>query len=319
MAGVFLENPIIAKGIRMLNKLIAGILPHMPKKLVWLFSKEYIAGETLEQAIANAKRLNAEGILTTIDVLGEFITTLAEAEANKKEYLEVIEAAEKAGVKGNYSLKPTFFGLLLNKDVAYQHIRQVVAKAASHNNFVRIDMEDSPCTDMEIDLYRRLKQEFPGNVGLVVQAYLKRTHGDIEGLRDLNSPEHPVNLRVCKGIYVEPESIAYKKYHEINEHFLDDVEYMFQQKMYPAIATHDVPVIEGAYRLIDKYQVSPDKYEFQMLYGVTPALRKSILDKGHRMRVYVPFGKQWFGYCTRRLKENPQMAGVILKALFNKG
>ncbi len=303
----------------MLNKMIAGLLPHMPKKLVWIFSKEYIAGETLEEAIANAKRLNAEGIKTTIDVLGEFITTLEEARANKEEYLQVIEEAEKAGVDGNYSLKPTFFGLLLDKNVAYQHIREVVVKAASYNNFVRIDMEDSPCTDMEIDMFRKLKNEFPANVGLVVQAYLKRTRRDIENLKDLNSPEHPVNLRVCKGIYVEPDAIAYKKYQEINSHFLDDLEYMFQEGMYPAIATHDVPVVEGAYKLIEKYNVPKEKYEFQMLYGVTPALRKSILDQGHSMRVYVPFGKQWFGYSTRRLKENPKMAGVIIKALFRKG
>jgi proline dehydrogenase len=303
----------------MINKIIAGLLPHMPKKLVWMFSKEYIAGENLAQAIANAKKLNAQGILTTLDVLGEFITTLAEAEANKKEYLDVIEQAEKAGVKGNYSLKPTFFGLLLDKNVAYGHIREVVAKASYFGSFVRIDMEDSPCTDMEIELYRKLKAEFPANVGLVIQAYLKRTLNDLDNLKDINTIEHPVNLRVCKGIYVEPESVAYKKYAEINEHFLKDIEYMFQQKMYPAIATHDIPVIEGAYRLIEKYNVSRDSYEFQMLYGVTPALRRSILEKGHRMRVYVPFGKQWFGYCTRRLKENPQMAGVILKALFMKG
>jgi proline dehydrogenase len=299
--------------------MIAGLLPHMPKKLVWMFSKEYIAGETLEEAIINAKKLNAEGIKTTIDVLGEFITTLEEAEANKEEYLQVIEEAEKAGVDGNYSLKPTFFGLLLDRDVAYRHILEVVAKAATYGNFVRIDMEDSPCTDMEIDMYRKLKEEFPANVGLVVQSYLKRTHKDIENLKDINGPEHPVNLRVCKGIYVEPESIAYKDYREINTHFLDDVEYMFQEGMYPAIATHDQPLIEGAYKLIDKYKVPNDKYEFQMLYGVTPALRKSILDKGHRMRVYVPFGKQWFGYSTRRLKENPKMAGVVIKALFRKG
>lgn len=306
-------------GGSMFNKLIASVLPHMPKKLVWMVSKEYIAGETLDEAIANAKKLNAEGIMTTIDVLGEFITTLEEARANKEEYLQVIEAAEKAGVDGNYSLKPTFFGLLLDKDVAYEHIREVVAKAASYDNFIRIDMEDSPCTDMEIDMYRRLKEEFPANVGLVVQSYLRRTHKDIENLKDINDPEHPVNLRVCKGIYIEPEEIVYENYHEINSHFLDDIEYMFQEGMYPAIATHDVPVVEGAYKLIEKYQVSKDKYEFQMLYGVTPALRKSILDKGHRMRVYVPFGKQWFGYSTRRLKENPKMAGVIIKALFKKG
>jgi len=284
-----------------------------------MFSNEYIAGETLDEAIAIARILNAEGVKTTLDVLGEFITTLEEAQANKEEYLEVIEAAEQAGVDGNYSLKPTFFGLLLDKEVAYRHIREVVAKAASYDNFVRIDMEDSPCTDMEIDIYRRLKKEFPANVGLVVQAYLKRTRRDLEDLKDINTPEYPVNLRVCKGIYVEPEAIAYKDYHEINSHFLDDIDYMFQEGMYPAIATHDLPVIEGAYRLIDKHKAAKDKYEFQMLYGVTPALRKSIVDKGHHMRVYVPFGKQWFGYCTRRLKENPKMAGVIIKALFNKG
>ena len=302
----------------MLNKLIARVLPFMPKRLVWLVSKQYIAGETLEEAIGNAKKLNEEGMLTTIDVLGEFITTLEEAEQNKREYLQVIEAAEAAGVEGNYSLKPTFFGLLLDKEAAFHHIREVVEKAASYNNFIRIDMEDSPCTDMEIEIFRRLKAEFPANVGLVVQAYLKRTQQDIANLRDLNSPENPVNLRVCKGIYVEPATIAYQKYEKINEHFLKDIEYMFQENMYPAIATHDIPVVEGSYKLIEKYNVPPEKYEFQMLYGVTPALRKSIMDKGHRMRVYVPFGRQWFGYSTRRLKENPAMAGVIIKALFKK-
>ena len=177
----------------MINKMIAGILPHMPKKLVWMFSKQYIAGETVEEAILNAKNLNKEGILTTIDILGEFITTLEEAETNKQEYLEVIKAAEKAGVNGNYSLKPTSFGLLIDKDVAYNYIREVVVKAVSFENFVRIDMEDSPCTDMELDMFRKLKEEFPKNVGLVVQSYLKRTHQDILDLKDLNSEDSPVN------------------------------------------------------------------------------------------------------------------------------
>ncbi|OEU57561.1 MAG: proline dehydrogenase [Desulfobulbaceae bacterium S3730MH12] len=303
----------------MINKFFAGILPHMPKKLVWVFSKQYIAGETVEEAIANAKKLNKEGILTTIDILGEFITTLEEAEANKQEYLEVIDAAEKAGVEGNYSLKPTSFGLLLDERIAYEHIREVVVKAASFNNFVRVDMEDSPCTDMELDMYRKLKEEFPENVGLVIQSYLKRTHQDIKDLRDLNSEDAPVNLRLCKGIYIEPEEIAYQKYEEVNEHFLADLELMFKEEMYPAIATHDTPLVEGAYKLLQKYEVPKEKYEFQMLFGVTPALRQSILDRGHRMRVYVPFGKQWFGYSTRRLKENPKMAGVVIKALFKKG
>lgn len=303
----------------MINKLISHILPYMPKKLVWVFSKEYIAGETIEDAIAAAKNLNSEGIMTTIDVLGEFIKNLDEAEENKKEYLEVIDAAEKAGVDGNYSLKPTSFGLLLDKEVCYGHVREIVAKAAEYNNFVRIDMEDSPCTDLEIELFRRLKTEYPHNVGLVLQSYLKRTHQDIKDLKDLHSADNPLNFRLCKGIYVEPASIAYKKYEDINTHFLEDIELMFQEGMYPAIATHDKPIIDGSYELIQEYGAEPGKYEFQMLYGVTPALRKSILDKGHRMRVYVPFGKEWFGYSTRRLKENPKMASVIIKAIFYKG
>jgi proline dehydrogenase len=301
------------------NKLISNILPYMPKKLVWQFSKDYVAGETIEDAVKAAKKLNEEGILTTIDVLGEFITNLDEAEANKNEYLEVIEKAEKAGVKGNYSLKPTFFGLLLDKEVAYKHIREVVEKAASYNNFVRIDMEDTPCTDMEIDIYRRIKEEFPTNVGLVLQSYLKRTHQDIKNMKEIHSDESPVNFRLCKGIYVEPESLAYKKYDEINDHFLEDIDLMLKEGMYPGIATHDKPVVEGAYELLEKYNTPKDKYEFQMLYGVAPALRKSIVDAGHTMRVYVPFGQHWFGYCTRRVKENPAMASVIIKAIFVKG
>ncbi|MCD6092041.1 MAG: proline dehydrogenase family protein [Bacteroidales bacterium] len=303
----------------MFNKLIAGILPYMPKKLVWQFSKEYIAGESLEQAIVAAKALNAEGILTTIDVLGEFIENLDEAEVNKKEYLQVIETAEAAKIKGNYSLKPTSFGLLIDKEVTYKHIREIVAKAASFNNFVRIDMEDSPCTDMEIELFRKLKNEFPKNVGLVVQSYMRRTLDDVKNLTDLNATEAPLNFRLCKGIYVEPVEVAYKKYEEVNKHFLLSLDYMLEQKMYPSIATHDIPLVEGAYKLLEKYKPAKDKYEFQMLYGVTPSLRKSIMAKGHRMRVYVPFGKDWFGYSTRRLKENPKMASLIIKALFIKG
>jgi proline dehydrogenase len=138
-------------------------------------------------------------------------------------------------------------------------------------------------------------------------------------MKVMHTPEVPLNFRLCKGIYVEPEAIAYKKYHEINEHYLENLEYIFQQGFYPGIATHDKPLVEGAYRLIEQLKIPKDKYEFQMLYGVTPELRQSIVDKGHVMRVYVPFGKDWFGYSTRRLKENPKMASHIIKALFVKG
>lgn len=302
-----------------INKMIAGMLPFMPKNLVWIFSKRYIAGKTIQDAIEVSRKLNKEGAMVTIDLLGEFITELSQAEQNKKTYLDIIETIEKSGIDGNYSLKPTMFGLLLDKDVAYQNIREIVAMAAKHDNFVRVDMEDSQCVDLEIELFRKLKAEFPKNVGLVLQAYLKRTKNDITEMLNLHNEIVPVNYRLCKGIYVEPEKIAYKKYHEINEHYLDDLEYMFQKGIYPGIATHDKALVEGSYKLIEKYKVQKSRYEFQMLYGVTPQLRKSIIDKGHRIRIYVPFGEQWFAYSTRRLKENPAMAMDIIKALFVRG
>ncbi len=295
------------------------MLPFMPKGLVWIFSKRYIAGRTIDDAIEVAKNLNNNGMVVTIDLLGEFITKLDEAVENKETYIDIIEKVQKAGIDGNYSLKPTMFGLLLDKDECYKNIREIVKKSASFNNFVRIDMEDSQCVDMEIEIFRKLKKEFPKNVGLVLQSYMRRTSSDIENMMDLNTEEIPVNYRLCKGIYVEPEDIAYKKYEEINKHFLLNLETMFQNKIYPGIATHDQPLIDGAYKLIEKYNVSKDKYEFQMLYGVTPSLRKSIVDKGYNLRVYIPFGKDWFAYSTRRLKENPKMANDIIKAMFIRG
>jgi proline dehydrogenase len=303
----------------MFNRLIAAILPYFPRKFVWIFSKPYISGETMDDAMKASKELNNKGIKVTLDVLGEFIKDLGEAEANKKEYLELIDLTQKNKIDGNYSLKPTSFGLLIDKDICYSHIREIVALAASYNNFVRVDMEDSPCVDLEIELFRKLKSEFPKNVGLVLQSYLRRTHQDIKDMLDLNSDEIPLNYRLCKGIYVEPEEIAFKKYEEVNQHFLEDLELIFQNKIYPGIATHDKALIEGAYRLIEKYKVPKNMYEFQMLYGVTPSLRQSIVDAGHTMRVYVPFGKEWFGYSTRRLKENPKMAWHIMKAIFIRG
>jgi len=303
----------------MFNKMIAGMLPYMPKNFVWIFSKRYIAGKKIGDAVRVSKELNKQGIHVTVDLLGEFITKLEEAERNKNEYLEIIDTIMKEKIEGNFSLKPTMFGLLIDKDVCYRNIREIVAKAASYNSFIRVDMEDSQCVDLEIELYRKLKAEFPKNVGLVVQAYLKRTLKDLENMMDMHSKEIPLSYRLCKGIYVEPAEIAYKKYEEINKHFLEDLEFMFKNGVYPGIATHDKPLVDGAYKLIEKYNVPKNMYEFQMLYGVTPDLRKSIVEKGHNMRVYVPFGEQWFAYSTRRLKENPKMAWLIIKAIFVRG
>lgn len=303
----------------MLNKLIANILPYMPKKLVWVFSKRYIAGETIEEGLLASKLLNEKNIEITIDLLGEFIQTIDEAEENKNHYIEIVTRFTSEKIKGNFSLKPTMFGLLIDKEMCYKYIREIVALATKKNSFVRIDMEDSQCVDDELDIFRKLKLEFPQNVGLVLQAYLRRTQSDLEKLNDLNSDDYPISFRLCKGIYVEPENISFKDFKEVQQNFLNDLEFMFKNKMYVGIATHDKFLVENSYKLIEKYNVPKTKYEFQMLYGVTPELRKSIVDNGHLMRVYVPYGKQWFKYSTRRLKENPKMATEIIKALFIRG
>ena len=301
------------------NNLIVSAVQLMPKSVVGFFSKRYIAGESIDDAIRVTRELNRQGIYATIDVLGEAVKNREEAVDSKNKALEVLDTIIKFNLKANLSIKPTQMGLAIDEDFAYDQVRTLVQKAKEINSFVRIDMEDSPCTDMEIDLFRRLKTEFPGSVGLVLQAYLKRTLNDIKGLEYLNSKKYPLNFRLCKGIYIESEKIAFKKYEEINQHFLEDLEYMLKNKIYAGIATHDKPLVDGAYKLIEKYNVPKNMYEFQMLYGVTPRLRESIVGNGHKMRVYVPFGKKWFGYSTRRLKENPKMASHIIKALFVKG
>ena len=275
----------------MLKKLIANMLPHVPKKLVWIFSKRYIAGETIEEGILAAKMLNELKIDATIDLLGEFIKSPEEAEDNKNQYLNIVERFIEEKVKCNFSLKPTMFGLLIDKNLCYNHIREIVTLAKQKKSFVRIDMEDSQCVDMEIELFRKLRNEFPENVGLVVQAYLRRTLSDLKALNSLNSNSIPISFRLCKGIYIEPEEIAYKDYQEVRNHYLEDLEYMFINKMYVGIATHDSYLVENAYKLIEKHNVHKSIYEFQMLYRVTPELRKSIIDKGYKIRVYIPYGK----------------------------
>lgn len=304
----------------MLNKIVANSLPYFPKKLVWLFSKRYVAGETMDESISISKELNEHGILITVDLLGEFIKTLEEAEQNKNAYLNIVKKYTNEKVRGNFSIKPTSFGLLIDTEKCYENIREVVAQAAKQNSFVRIDMEDSLCIDREIELFIRLKKEFSTNVGLVFQAYMKRTYSDIEHLiAEVHTPEAPLNIRLCKGIYVEPEKIAYTDFHQVRHHYLKNLELMLKNGVYVGIATHDQFLVKEAYELIDKYKVAKDNYEFQMLYGVTPGLRDSIVALGHKMRIYVPFGKEWFGYCSRRIKENPKMVTDIIKAVFVRG
>ena len=291
----------------------------MPQKLIWIFSKRYIAGETIEDGIKACRQLNQQGIEVTVDLLGEFIKTIEQAEENKKQYIEIIERFTSEGIVGNFSIKPTMFGLLIDKDVCLAKIEEVIKKAAEKKSFIRIDMEDSQCVDIELDLYRNLQKKYPANVGLVLQAYLRRTKNDLLNMSNIHVNGDPLNFRLCKGIYVEPKQIAFKSFEEVQEHYIDDLNYMLDHNMYVGIATHDKQLVEKALEIIKEQKIDKTKYEFQMLFGVTPELRSSILKQGHKMRVYVPFGKDWFGYSTRRLKENPKMASLIVKALFFRG
>jgi proline dehydrogenase len=303
----------------MLNKTIASVLPLLPAKFVWVFSKRYIAGEKLEDAISVIKEFNRSGYRASIDLLGEHFALTEQINSCKNEYLNIIEEVASDNLDTTISLKPTMFGLLTDSSKCYLRIHEIIKKAATRNYFVRIDMEDSTCTDLEINMFKKLFNEFSQNVGLVLQSYLKRTPGDLKMLREYNNSRIPLNIRLCKGIYIESEDIAFQKHDEINYHFLKDLEYMFQNEFYCAIATHDRELIDGSVMLIDKYNVSKSKYEFQMLYGVTPELRTSVADSGHPIRVYIPYGKNWFSYSTRRLKENPRIMSHLIKALFFKG
>lgn len=303
----------------MFNKIVAETLPYVPKKIVWFFSKRYVAGEEIGDAVLISKQLNQNNICVTVDLLGEFIHTIEEAEKNKNEYLKIVRRFNDENIDGNFSIKPTCFGLLIDTDKCYSFIREVVVEAKKTNGFVRIDMEDSQCTNSEIEIYIKLKAEFPLYVGLVLQAYLKRTYTDIEQMLAYNTIKSPLNFRLCKGIYVENEKIAFKDRHQIRYHFLKNLELLFQHNAYVAIASHDSFLVNEAFDLIEKYKVPKNKYEFQMLYGVTPGLRDSIVAKGHKMRIYVPFGQEWFAYCSRRIKENPKMVGDIMKAIFVRG
>ena len=305
--------------MKLINHSIAALLPVMPKRLVWMFSRRYIAGTTSADAERVARRLNAEGCEVTVDLLGEFVGELGQAVGYCDQYLELISHMEAAGIRGNYSLKPTMFGLCLDEGACFEMVRRVVAEAAKAGNFVRIDMEDSSCVDGEIRLFRRLKKRYPRNVGLVLQCHLRRTASDLESLLDLHSTGCPLNLRLCKGIYVESPEVAYQEREEIRERFVADLEFMFRHGIHVGIATHDQAVVERAVKLIDRYRVGRDGYEFQMLHGVRPGLRRSLVADGHRMRVYVPFGRDWFAYSTRRLKENPNIAGDIVKGIFVRG
>jgi proline dehydrogenase len=294
-----------------LNKIIVNITELLPKSLVRIFAGKYIAGEELQNAIDLTKKLNSNGIYATIDVLGEAIKNKEEAIEAKKKCLEVLEAIEINGLLANLSIKPTQMGLAIEEDFAYQQILEIVEKAKSYNNFVRIDMEDSPFTEATIGVYKKIFEKNK-NVGVVLQSYLMRTLKDVEDLNKMGT-----NYRICKGIYVEPESIAYKDKQVIRDNFLKALRMMLQNGNYVGIATHDDYLIKNSYKMIKEMNIPKDKFEFQMLLGVKEELRNKINSDGFKVRIYVPFGEDWYAYSIRRFKENPQIAGYVFKNIFS--
>jgi len=282
----------------------------MPESIVWLFSKKYIAGKSLQSAVDTVKELNAKGIHATLDVLGESIKSKEEAIEAKRKALEVFDAIVNNKLLANLSIKPTQMGLAIDKELAYKQILELVKKGSEINNFVRIDMEDSPFTDLTFDVYKRIYVEY-SNVGIVLQAYLKRTYNDTIVLNKLGT-----NYRLCKGIYVEPATIAYKDKQAVRDNYMKCLELMLKNGNYVGIATHDKYLIDKSYELIKALNIPKDMFEFQMLLGVREDLRDKINKDGYKVRIYVPFGEDWYKYSIRRLQENPQLAGHIVKEFF---
>ncbi|HEY3874336.1 MAG TPA: proline dehydrogenase family protein [Candidatus Kapabacteria bacterium] len=298
------------------NQTLAWALPIVPKSIVRKVSERYIAGATLDDAVRVVRALNAKRAMATVDVLGEFIQSLKEARANTLYSCEVLRRLHRDGLDANLSIKLTSLGLEIDSDACEKNVREILVTARENGNtFVRIDMENSPYTTRTIDLYRTLRKEFT-NVGIVLQAYMRRTESDIDLLLANGAAENiPTNLRLCKGIYVEEEKIAFQERKAVQDHYLRCLEKLLSTGTYVGIATHDDPLIEGAKALLKKYGVPRERFEFQMLLGVREQVRDALIREGFRLRVYVPFGEDWYGYSVRRLKENPKMAGYIVKAL----
>ena len=297
----------------LLDRAIVLLLPAVPKPVVQLFSARYIAGQSLDDAVRVVTQLNADGKMATIDVLGEEIAREEDARAIAQAYRDVFDEIERADLDSNVSIKLTALGLGLSYETCRTNLEDVVRQAKDDHNFVRIDMEDSSTTDATLRLYRELREAGHDNVGVVLQAYLRRTLDDIHALADLRP-----NVRLCKGIYVEPPSLAFTDADEIRASFVRCLDALLDERAYVGVATHDEWLIGQALRIIGERPLEHGDYEFQMLLGVREQRATELVQAGHRLRVYVPFGEQWYAYSLRRLQENPAMAGTIARAAIGR-
>jgi proline dehydrogenase len=271
----------------------------------------YIAGEQLDDAVCVIRGLNSKKMMGTIDVLGENVSTREESLAAIRECEEVLHSINKNRIDANLSIKLTQFGLKIDEEFCYPNVKRLLEMASGYSCFVRIDMEDSSTTSATLKLYERLRSDGFENVGVVIQANMRRSQKDIERLISMKA-----NVRLCKGAYIEAEGTAFRGREEIRFNFLKLLKMLLDGKCYVGIATHDDFLINGAYQYIQERNLQESDYEFQMLYGVRSKLRDRIVADGHRLRVYVPFGQQWYAYSMRRFKENPEMVRYVLRALF---
>jgi proline dehydrogenase len=294
--------------LALLDRAIVRVLPAVPRPVVRRLSDRYIAGPELEDAIAVVRRLNEAGKLATLDVLGEEIASREEALAIRGEYEEAMAAIEREGLDANVSVKLTALGLAVDPELCAASVRAIVDKAAENGRFVRIDMEDSSTTTATLDLYRALRAEGHDNVGIVLQTMLRRTLDDVLDLVALKP-----NVRVCKGIYVEPAEIAYQGDEAIRFAFVEAMTALWEGGAKVAVATHDEWLVSEALRLIQERGLGLERYEFQMLLGVREALADELVRGGHTLRVYVPYGREWYEYSLRRLQENPKVAGYVAR------
>ena len=293
------------------NQFILSAIQLLPKPLVRRFAMRYIAGEELDDAVRVVKGINSKQMMGTMDVLGENVSTWEESLGAVRECEEVLHSINKHHLGANLSIKLTQFGLKIDEEFCHSNVKRLLEIASGYDNFVRIDMEDSSTTSETLELYGRLRSEGFENTGVVIQANMRRSEEDVLKLVSMKS-----NIRLCKGAYIEPEAIALKGKEEIRLNYLKLLKMLLKGKCYVGIATHDDFLIGDAYQTIQEMNLQESDYEFQMLHGVRMKLRDKIVADGHRLRVYVPFGRSWYAYSIRRFKENPQMVGYVIRALF---
>ena len=275
-------------------------------------STRFVAGETLEEALAVCRALNREGITVTLDHLGESVTSLDEAAQARDVYIRALDAIEQSKIQGNVSLKLTQFGLDLSAEQCLANVEQLAARAAAHSSFVRVDMESSEYTDRTLSLVRDLDARYRA-AGVVIQAYLYRSKQDTEDLCGRS-----IRVRLCKGAYLEPPSVAFPKKQDVDRNYIELMKILLDRGTYPAIATHDEKMIEATKAYAAAKNLSRDAFEFQMLYGIRRDLQRQLVAEGYRLRLYVPFGKAWYPYYMRRLAGRPANILFILRNLFRQ-